>query len=310
MEDYITEYLTHLETLNRRSGTIARYGQILRRLMRFLSEKGIERWAEVEVGHLEEYLSRVMRGEDGLLLSLSNLRSITSRMRTFFAFLVDRGLVLTSPASLLSSGPPVMEERVPRIPTEPEIEELLEVAAELGKYGERNRAIVELFYGTGLRRGELVNLDLENVDLSEGIVVVREGKCGKDRAIPMSHGARERLARYLGGTRGNHDKGLTSAVFLGEHGNRLGESGIEHIFRKMRRLVTAEDLHAHLLRHACARDLLRGGMDFRLLQDLLGHEQLKTTTRYAQVVDEDLARDLRARHPRGGMNGGSGRMRR
>jgi site-specific recombinase XerD len=164
--------------------------------------------------------------------------------------------------------------------------------------GLRDTALLELFYGTAVRLSECARLDLQDLDLAEGLLLVRNGKGKKDRVVPVAGRAAVALRRYLDETRPAfiHDP-KEDAVFLTKHGDRLGKVSIDLIVRRYGEALGLK-VSPHRLRHACATHLLKGGADVRHVQELLGHRFIETTARYTQVAIEDLRQAVGRAHPR------------
>jgi integrase/recombinase XerD len=164
--------------------------------------------------------------------------------------------------------------------------------------GRRDRAILELLYGTGLRMMECVRLDLSDVDVSQGVVLVRDGKGRKDRLVPLSGQARAALELYLQECRPELVKPLgDGALFLSRYGRRLSGVALRLLVRTHARRAGVE-ASCHVLRHSCATHLLGGGADIREIQKLLGHKDLTTTAVYTRVDVRALAAMIRRCHPR------------
>jgi integrase/recombinase XerD len=232
-------------------------------------------------------------------------------VRDLFRWLMTRGLVLADPTASLRTSR--SRDRLPRaVLSEQAVERLLGAPSAATPIGLRDRAALSLLYSTGLRRSEVSALDLNDVDLTEGIVHVRRGKGGKPRLVPLGESAGADLRLYL--TRGRpemaegHRTPRTSALFVGaggpgrrNQGGRLQPDGVSLLVRRtsekagLLRLVMA-----HALRHAFATHLLRAGADVRHVQRLLGHSSVVTTETYTNVAVKDLAEVHARSHPRGG----------
>jgi integrase/recombinase XerD len=166
--------------------------------------------------------------------------------------------------------------------------------------GRRDRAILETLYGTGLRRGECARLDVSDLDLREGSLLVRNGKGKKDRIVPVPHRAALALDAYVRDVRPQLvTNPLETALFLTAwRGRRLTEMGLTALLRVHAQTAGIPGVHPHVLRHTCATHLLRGGADVRHVQAILGHRWLKTTALYTHVNVEDLAKVVKRCHPR------------
>jgi integrase/recombinase XerD len=163
--------------------------------------------------------------------------------------------------------------------------------------GKRDRAVLELLYGTGLRVGEASRLDVPDLDLREGVLLVRNGKGRKDRVVPVPGRAAAALDVYLLEARPDLARLYDPALFLSTFGVRLGAPGMRLMIKKHGRAIGAR-LTPHTLRHTCATHLLRGGADIRHVQELLGHRSLATTALYTRVAIADLRAVIARSHPR------------
>jgi integrase/recombinase XerD len=182
---------------------------------------------------------------------------------------------------------PRRARRLPDAPAAAEVEDTLEGLEGEDPIALRNRALVELVYSAGLRSAEAVGLDLGDVDFEQELVLVRRGKGGKERVVPLGEEAALWLGRYLREARPALARGANDAFFLSARGRRLDTS-------TLRRIVP----HPHRLRHAFATHLLDGGADLRTIQELLGHSSLSTTQVYSHVDPRHLRRVYDRAHPR------------
>ncbi len=218
----------------------------------------------------------------------ASLQRRIATVRTFYRWRVQNGAVKESPAERLR--PP----RVPRsLPDVVEVEEataLVETPIGDGPRALRNRAVLEVTYGAGLRVSEVAALDVTDLDLDGGVVTVRSGKGRKARRAPIGPPAVEALRAWIGPRR-------QGPVFTNPEGKRLTTRTLYDVVHRAG-LQQGVDLHPHALRHSCATHLLSGGADVRSIQEILGHATLSTTQRYAHVDTEQLARAHRAAHPR------------
>jgi hypothetical protein len=184
--------------------------------------------------------------------------------------------------------------------TTAEARRLVEMPSPQTAVGRRNRALLELLYGTGIRLSECVRLDVIDVDLRDATVLVRNGKGRKDRLVPLGGRASAALIRYLRKSRSQlvRDSGQP-ALFLSRDGRRLRPITIQFVVRwHAERAGIHPKASPHVLRHSCATHLLQGGADVRHIQELLGHERLDTTSIYTRVAITDLRRALAQSHPR------------
>lgn len=195
---------------------------------------------------------------------------------------------------------PRIPRRLPKnIPAVEEIELVLEQALIMGRLGLRNRAIIEVFYATGIRRIELVNVNIRDVDFQRQILTVREGKNKNDRNVPIARRALDWVERYLKEMRPRFAK-LSSgeALFLTEAGQRIKPHKVTDMVTKcINRSGIDKTGSCHLLRHATGTEMLRHGADIREVQEMLGHSDISSTQIYAHVTINDLNRVYYQTHP-------------
>ena len=216
--------------------------------------------------------------------------------RTYLKHLVLLGLRNENPAAEIA--PPRRPRTVPRTLSPAEAERLVDAAAGTTPRSMRDRALVELLYGAGLRVSEAVGLTRGAVDL-DGRVVRVLGKGGKERIVPLGRPAAEALRRYLAMGRPHLDRRHRPDLFLNARGGALTRAGAFLILRKLADRAGLEPgrVHPHLLRHSFATHLLEGGADLRSVQEMLGHADLSTTERYTHVSDRRRRETYFAAHP-------------
>jgi site-specific recombinase XerD len=231
-------------------------------------------------------------------LAPSSIARALASLRTYFRFLVAERVLTASPAETVPH--PHGVQRTPEVPDRYAIEELLEGFPDTAA-GRRDRAAVELLYAAGLRVGELVALDLEDVNLDQRVARVR-GKGRKERLVPFGRPAASAIAAYLP-VRARWRRGMTAEddpLFINQRGGRLSDRSVRRIIDQgVRRTADLNHLHPHALRHAFATHLLEAGMDLRVIQELLGHASLATTQVYTKVDLAHLMEVHRRSHPRG-----------
>lgn len=273
---------------------------VLPRLFAHLLACGVRDVRRVNLAHLQSFAARLARTKTrlGVPLSPTTLQHYLFCVRGFFAFLERRREVLVNPAKGLAMP---RTDRLPReVLSVSQAERLVEAPSALTRIGQRDRAILELFYGTGLRLREVERLDLQDLDLVAGQLLVRDGKGKKDRVVPVAGRAAAALDVYLREVRplleGHEPSG---ALFLSRDGVRLSVFSLQGLVRRHgRRAGLRVKLSTHVLRHACATHLLKGGADIRMIQALLGHKDIETTERYTRVAIEDLKAMIDRAHPR------------
>jgi integrase/recombinase XerC len=224
-----------------------------------------------------------------------------STVRTFYRFLVKERLATANPARAIQA--PRRPKRLPEVLPEADVAALVEAPADASPLGLRDRAFLELLYSSGLRVSELTGLDLDDLDLAEGMVRVL-GKGGKERVVPVGGPARDAVRRWIAEGRpallaGVDGAGARGALFVNYRGGRLTPRSVA---RRLDRWVTAAGLprhvHPHVLRHCFATHLLGNGADLRGIQELLGHASLSTTQRYTHLDWKRLAEVYDRAHPR------------
>jgi integrase/recombinase XerD len=217
-----------------------------------------------------------------------------------FRWLTRQNAILHNPASELEM--PRMEKRLPPVAlTTEEVARLCAVPDTNDPLGVRDRAILEVFYSTGLRRAELCTLELDDYSVARGTLRVRHGKGKKDRVVPIGGQAAHWVERYLNETRprlslDTHER----ALFLSSYGKAFHPDSLTgSVSQWLKQAAIAKPGSCHLLRHACATHMLEGGADIRYIQQLLGHENLDTTAIYTEVSIKQLI-EVHARcHPSG-----------
>ena len=273
--------------------TIQAYGRDLRQYLDTLEGMGVRTTRTIQDEAVEYHLARLSR--KGLKAS-SRSRTI-SAIRQFHRFLYREGLLEPSAISEITS--PKRGKRIPKVLTIGEIEALMEQPDLTTPLGLRDRAMLELSYGAGLRVSELCGLQMESMVDGERLMVVR-GKGGKQRVVPFGRHADKALNRYLSKGRpalARHRR--LPNVFLNHHGRPISRVGF---YNKFRGYATAAGIIAgispHILRHSFATHLLQGGADLRHVQELLGHADISTTQIYTAVDARHIIEVHRAFHPR------------
>ena len=247
--------------------------------------EALARWlgcspSTVTTEELERYLA-VLRAEG---LSGATIARRVASLRSFFRHLVLIGAADSNPAAELEL--PRRTRRLPRALSPSEAERLMDAAAGTTPRSLRDRALVELMYGAGLRVSEAVGLDKGGVDLDRRLVRT-VGKGGKERVVPVGREATEALRRYFARGRPHLDRRHRPELFLNAQGGPLTRAGAFLILRKLaaKAGLEPERVHPHLLRHTFATHLLEGGADLRSVQEMLGHADLATTELYTHVTD-------------------------
>jgi integrase/recombinase XerC len=330
MKAELGSFLEHLR-LNRNASphTARAYESDLGQFVEYLaSARGTParelRPAEIDGAAVSGFLADLHRRGNSRASAARKLASL----RTFLKYLRREGIIEQDPAALV--GTPRRERKLPRHLGEQEMSRLLEMPDASTPFGRRDRAILELFYASGLRLSELVGLDLEDVNLSGRVVRVL-GKGGKERIVPFNktagaairawladlaifqtdglpasldaRGAPPPLARARRSASGRLPSGASrgpQALFINYRGGRLSTRSVDRLVRKyVAQCSTRFGISPHALRHSFATHLLQRGADLRAIQELLGHARLSTTQRYTHVNATQLIETYKKAHPRG-----------
>jgi integrase/recombinase XerD len=248
--------------------------------------------ADASVDDLERWLAE-MRAAG---LAPATLARRVSAVRTYFRHLILIGTRDENPAASLQL--PRRARRLPRVLSPAETERLIDAAVGSTPRALRDRALVELLYGAGLRVSEAVGLEKGGVDLDARIVRV-VGKGGKERLVPLGRPAAEAVRRYLALGRAHLDRRYRPELFLNARGGPLTRAGAFLVLRRLAERAGLDPLriHPHLLRHSFATHLLEGGADLRSVQEMLGHADLGTTERYTHVSDRRRREVYFSAHP-------------
>lgn len=229
--------------------------------------------------------------------SRSQARSI-SALKSFFNYLVFEGLIKDSPISNIEA--PKLERKLPEVLTEDEINQLIKSVDLNHVFGQRNKTIIEVLYGTGIRVSELVNLKLSNIFFRESILKVN-GKGDKERFVPLGKIASAEIKTYINiRDRMKIDSKNTDILFINRYGRKLTRSMIFKIITDASKSIGLEKkISPHTLRHSFATHLLKNGADLRTIQLILGHESITTTEIYTHLDTFHLEEVLKKYHPRG-----------
>jgi len=293
------EYLSWLAVeRGRATNTLAAYRRDLLAYEGWLAEEGL-RLDSVTEAQVEQYVADLQASGR----QASSTARALSAVRNLHRFLVDEGTAQTDPTNDVAS--PRIPQGLPKALSEAEVTSLLDAVRGMGPAARRDRALLEVLYGTGLRISEAVGLSLGDVDLG-GHTVVAFGKGSKERIVPIGRYAREALESWLSPSgRGAMvpvrwaRRGDAEAVFVNHRGGRLTRQGAWGIVHHYGESVGLGDrLTPHVLRHSCATHMLDHGADIRVVQELLGHASIATTQLYTKVSTQRLRTVYDAAHPR------------
>lgn len=293
MKAALAEYLVSLEARGYSRSRVTGARRAIERLALYLTEAhGIRDWRAVEPRHLRAFAvwaAEAHRTPKDRRVTTATVRQWLSNARCFFRWMRESGRLIGDPAERLAL--PKRGRPLPRDLSEDEMTRLVETPDTETARGLRDRALMELLYATGLRHAELQRLDVYDVDLGAGRVVVRGGKSGRDRIVPLTETGGAWIRRYLNQARPELARGRATgpALWLARTGRRLSYQMIGDLIRDY---ATRAGVLAcvHTFRHSFATHLLRGGASVRHVQALLGHTSLETTEVYTAVEIEDLKR--------------------
>ena len=274
--------------------TIENYERDIHQFFLFLQSEHISSYLDVGMIEVRNFLQ---------YLHTKNLKRATiarkiSTLRSFYKFLVKEGCVQKNP--FLSISLPKKESRLPNFFYEDEMDGLLQLKVDETPLNLRNIAILELIYGTGMRVSECSKLQLHSLDFYTNTVLVF-GKRNKERMIPFGEHASRALHIYLEKSRPKLMKGnaLHTVLFVNHLGKPLTPRGIQYIFKKwIEDIANIQSISPHMLRHTFATHMLNRGADLRVVQELLGHENLATTQIYTHVTKDRLQHVYNRCHPR------------
>jgi site-specific recombinase XerD len=291
LERTIERFILLERSRGRSEGYLNRYPALVRGVVRFLHGRGKDDLREATTEDVVAYLA--MLEEHQKRTSVTN---VFFQLRRFLGYLQREGLLLRNPLAGLRRRRDA--RRIRAWLSEEEATSLLEAQETTTPRGLRNRALLEILYSCGLRVGELVALDLDDVDLGERLVTVRRSKSGRFRRVPIGKKAAAAVASYLADSRPRLMAAPTVALFLGVAGRRIARSAVETIVASAgERAGLAKRVTPHVLRHTAAVHLLRNGAPTRYIQELLGHRHLSSTQVYTHVIPQDLKRAHRRSHP-------------
>jgi integrase/recombinase XerC len=287
---WIERFLAHLMLERRVSAhTRAAYGRDLQCLAEFCERRGITAWTALDSSHVRAFAAAEHAGG----LAPRSIQRRLSAARTFYEFLLREGCCRQNPARAVRA--PKSKQRLPTTLDADQMGRLLEFRVD-GELSIRDKAIMELFYSSGLRLTELTSLDWPAIDLADRTVRVA-GKGGKARILPMGRFAVAALEQW------RHQRGTLSpggsAVFVGRSGRRLTPRAVQlRVAAWARRMGLPVHLHPHMFRHSFASHLLESSTDLRGVQELLGHASISTTQIYTHLDFQHLAKVYDAAHPR------------
>jgi len=292
VEHATDSFLRHLRERNASAHTIKAYAGDLDAFAGYAGSRG---WKTIDHIAIRGFLSHLY--DQGL--GKASVARALAALRSLYRWLAQEGVVEQNPAKLVST--PRLPKKLPRVPTVEEMNSVLDAKMpEVASFPERDRLMLELLYGCGIRNSELVGIDLDDIRLSAEAILIR-GKGKKERYVPFGGAARAALVTYLPWRQQLLAtlKRTSAALLVNQRGGRLTTRSVGRI---VKRIAVAKglspDVHPHTLRHAFGTHMLEEGADLRAIQELLGHERLATTQRYTQLSVKHVLEVYDQTHPK------------
>jgi integrase/recombinase XerC len=288
----VADFIRHLGERNASPHTIKAYS---RDLSLFAACAGSRGWKQIDHIAVRGFLSQLYENR----LSKTSVARALAAVRSLYRWLAREGVVEQNPAKLVAT--PKLPKKLPRVPTIEEMNSVIDgEMPEVAAFPERDRLMLELLYGCGIRNSELTGINLDDIRLSAEAVLIR-GKGKKERYVPFGDSVKTALATYLPerqkvlAVNGEH----ALSLLINRRGGRLTTRSVGRIIKKIAVAKgLSPDVHPHTLRHAFGTHMLEEGADLRAIQELLGHERLATTQRYTQLSMKHVLQVYDQTHPR------------
>jgi integrase/recombinase XerC len=287
----VADFLRHLRERNASPHTIKAYSGDLANFAAYAGSCG---WKSIDHIVIRGFLSQLYEkglGKTSVARSLAAVRSL-------YRWLAREGVVEQNPAKLVAT--PKLAKKLPRVPTIEEMNSVLDGQMPEAAFPQRDRLMLELLYGCGIRNSELTGINLDDIRLSAEAILIR-GKGKKERYVPFGDSVKSALAVYLPARQATlaETRKNTAALLLNQRGGRLTTRSVGRIIKKIAVAKgLSPDVHPHTLRHAFGTHMLEEGADLRAIQELLGHERLATTQRYTQLSMKHVLQVYDQTHPR------------
>jgi integrase/recombinase XerC len=292
VEKAVADFLRHLRERNASFHTMKAYKGDL---ASFSAYVGSRDWKSIDHVAIRGFLGQLY--EEGLGKA-SVARSLAA-VRSLYRWLAREGVVQQNPAKLVAT--PKLPKRLPRVPTIEEMNSVLDgQMPEIAAFPERDRLMLELLYGCGIRNSELTGINLDDIRLSAEAILIR-GKGKKERYVPFGGAVKAALGTYLRARQQvlAEKRKQTGALLINRRGGRLTTRSVGRIIKQIAVAKgLSPDVHPHTLRHAFGTHMLEEGADLRAIQELLGHERLATTQRYTQLSMKHVLQVYDQTHPR------------
>ena len=288
----VEDFLRHLRERNASLHTIKAYTGDLANFSAYVGSRG---WKQIDHITVRGFLSQLYEkglGKTSVARSLAAVRSL-------YRWLASEGVVEQNPAKLVAT--PKLPKKLPRVPTIEEMNSVLDGQMPVtAAFPERDRLMLELLYGCGIRNSELTGINLDDIRLSAEAILIR-GKGKKERYVPFGDSVKSALAAYVPARQTTLAEAhkSTPALLINQRGGRLTTRSVGRIIKKIAIAKgLSPDVHPHTLRHAFGTHMLEEGADLRAIQELLGHERLATTQRYTQLSMKHVLQVYDQTHPR------------
>src|SRR5579872_4001300 len=276
VEKLIGKFLQSLRQRNASVHTIKAYTQDLNN---FAAYVGSRNWRSIDHLAIRGFLSHLYEKD----LDKASVARALAAVRSLYRWLAQEGIVEQNPAALVST--PKLPKKLPRVPTVEEMNSVLDGnMPEIASFPERDRIMLELLYGCGIRNSELVGINIDDIRMSAEAILIR-GKGKKERYVPFGDAVKSALAKYLPARQFvlSEFRKSAPALLINQRGGRLTTRSVGRIIKKIAVAKgLSADVHPHTLRHAFGTHMLEEGADLRAIQEMLGHERLSTTQRYTQ----------------------------
>jgi integrase/recombinase XerC len=288
----VADFLRHLGERNASPHTIKAY---TRDLSLFAAYAGSRGWKQIDHIAVRGFLSQLYSNG----LEKTSVARALAAVRSLYRWLAREGVVEQNPAKLVAT--PKLPKKLPRVPTIEEMNSVIDgEMPQVAAFPERDRLMLELLYGCGIRNSELTGINVDDIRLSAEAILIR-GKGKKERYVPFGDSVKSALAAYLP----ERQKSLeashkhSNALLINHRGGRLTTRSVGRIIKKIAVAKgLSPDVHPHTLRHAFGTHMLEEGADLRAIQELLGHERLATTQRYTQLSMKHVLQVYDQTHPR------------
>ncbi len=290
MQVQLAAYLDYLQAERQVSvHTLSAYRSDLLKVLDFAQQQDLSRWHDLQVAHLRQLVAQLHHAG----LSGRSIARLLCAVRGLYAYLIREGLCRHDPAAGIR--PPKGPRKLPKVLDVDRAQQLLDSPVADDFSACRDHAILELLYSSGLRLSELVGLNLADLDMQQGLVLVL-GKGNKQRILPVGSKAMAAIQRWLGVR--EQAKPQDQALFIGVRGRRMSPQLVRERVRQAGARELGQHLHPHMLRHSFASHILESSHDLRAVQELLGHADMSTTQIYTHLDFQHLAQVYDQAHPR------------